>query len=171
MSSWPYYTKYRLRAQERSGVCGYFVREFAGIAFGSLLALSARRIQISCGKSYSFHFDDSMPFGDFSQIRSVIFPKSIRWFRPLVLCLTGTINAIRWIDAIPFGELTYFRSVNWHVLVRSNVNISFGRMLNATFPMSSFHKVLNSASISVDVVLSQKPQMCVRFRLSSPPRR
>ena len=117
MSSWPYYTKYRLRIQWRSGVCGYFVREFVAISFGSLLALSARRGQISREKSYSFHFDDSMPFGDFSQIHSVIFPKSIRWFFPNL-----------------FGELARFRSVNWHVLVRSNVNISFGQMLNTHLP-------------------------------------
>ena len=36
-------------------------------------------------------------------------------------------------------------SVKCYISVRSNVNISFGRMLNDPFPVISFHQVFNGA--------------------------
>ena len=36
-------------------------------------------------------------------------------------------------------------SVKCYISVRSNVNVSFGQMLNAASPMISFHKVIDGA--------------------------
>lgn len=61
-------------------------------------------------------------------------------------------------------------SVKYYISVRSNVNVSFGQMLNAAFPMISFHKVLDGASegAGASSMSIQKTKHPERYLIAAP---